>query len=103
MTIYPKDAKALPFPITGDFKKLIDASRESGGWIAVRGFIVYRDIFDDLWGNHFCFKYQTTVRVSGARFTGCPRYNGEAQIQPQPGYPGPEETRRKLAEPPPQR
>jgi hypothetical protein len=63
--------------VSSDSRLFFWEAKNGGYWLMLRGFMRYRDIFDDVWDNYFCFVYKPTKikDPSGAR--ECPKYGKE--------------------------
>jgi hypothetical protein len=57
MPHYPRNPRAIEFPITAQFKEMIAKAYAGEAWLAIRGLVSYQDVFNDFWGNSFCFIY----------------------------------------------
>jgi hypothetical protein len=75
MVIYPKVPSPLVFPVKDVQRTLFWEAKNGDYWLMIRGFVRYRDIFNDRWDNSFCFVYNPSKYKKG--FAGCPKYNGE--------------------------
>jgi len=87
MPHYPRTPMAIGFRITSQFKEMIDKARQGEAWLAIRGLVSYRDVFNDLWGNRFCFIYNPKINLRTMGFTVCQKYNGEKKLEPQQSLP----------------
>jgi hypothetical protein len=89
--IYPKHPEGLNFPITDVNRQIFWEAKSVDYWILIRGFVRYRDIFDDRWDHYFCFIYNPTIYRKGIGMVRCLQYAKEEpapkqrNLSPQPG------------------